>query len=193
MKKITHEQICTFADELGVEVACLQAVREVECRSNGFNADGTPVILFERHVFWQQLTKRRYLTIRNTAHAKHPNICHPKSGAYGKYAEQHKRLGIACDYDRECGLMSASWGCGQVMGYHWKSLGYESLQAFINAMYKDEASQLDAMCRYIRINGLIPFLQNKDWAGFAKRYNGIGYKKNAYDVKLAQAYQKFAR
>lgn len=79
------------------------------------------------------------------------------------------------------------------MGYHWKSLGYESLQAFINAMYKDEASQLDAMCRYIRINGLIPFLQNKDWAGFAKRYNGIGYKKNAYDVKLAQAYQKFAR
>ena len=48
-------------------------------------------------------------------------------------------------------------------GYHWYALGYESLQAFINAMYKDETSQLEAMCRYIKVNGLINALKNKDW------------------------------
>jgi hypothetical protein len=31
---------------------------------------------------------------------------------------------------------------------------------------------------------------NKDWAKFARGYNGPGYAQNAYDVKLAQAYEK---
>jgi site-specific recombinase XerC len=36
-------------------------------------------------------------------------------------------------------------------------------------------------------------LHNNDWAGFAKRYNGPGYKKNKYDTKLASAYRKWVR
>ncbi|WP_426772988.1 N-acetylmuramidase domain-containing protein, partial [Pseudomonas aeruginosa] len=34
-------------------------------------------------------------------------------------------------------------------------------------------------------------LKSKDWAEFARRYNGPDYKKNNYDVKLAEAYQSF--
>lgn len=33
-------------------------------------------------------------------------------------------------------------------------------------------------------------LQNKDWATFAKCYNGPLYAKNQYDTKLATAYKK---
>ena len=80
---------------------------------------------------------------------------------------------------------------GQVMGYHWASLGYATLQDFINAMYRDEASQIDAMMRFIRANGLLGKLQRKDWVGFARGYNGAGYAKNAYDKKLAVAYRKY--
>ena len=76
------------------------------------------------------------------------------------------------------------------MGYHWKVLGYATLQVFINAMYKDEASQLDAMCRYIQVNGLVNALKNKDWKAFARGYNGGAYAKNNYDVKLANAYKE---
>ena len=36
-------------------------------------------------------------------------------------------------------------------------------------------------------------LQKKDRAAFAKTYNGKGYKKNDYDSKLKNAYDKFAK
>lgn len=38
---------------------------------------------------------------------------------------------------------------------------------------------------------MLPALQAKDWAEFARRYNGPAYKENRYDEKLAKAYQKF--
>ncbi|MCW8039807.1 N-acetylmuramidase domain-containing protein, partial [Acinetobacter entericus] len=53
-------------------------------------------------------------------------------------------------------------------------------------------SQLDAMCRYIKVNGLVNALKNKDWKAFARGYNGSGYAKNNYDVKLANAYIKWS-
>lgn len=59
-------------------------------------------------------------------------------------------------------------------------------------MYKDEASQLDAMCRYIKVNNLVNALKNKDWKTFAKGYNGKNYAINNYDVKLANAYKKWS-
>ena len=77
------------------------------------------------------------------------------------------------------------------MGFHWKSLGYPSLQSFINAMYRDEVSQLDAMIRFLKVNNLDRHLRTLNWAAFAKGYNGASYAVNKYDVKLAAAYNKF--
>jgi hypothetical protein len=191
-KKITIAQIQQQAAELGIEPAVLQAIHEVECRGSGFNADNTPVILFERHVMRQRLIAGKLLSIVEKMEIKQPNLCSKTSGGYGLYSAQHGRLAAAAEYHRESALESCSWGIGQVMGYHWKSLGYKSLQAFVNAMYKDEASQLDAMCRYIKVNGLINALKNKDWKAFARGYNGIAFGKNSYDVKLANAYKKFS-
>ena len=191
-KKITIAQIQRQAAELGIEPAALQAIHEVECRGSGFNADNTPVILFERHVMRQRLIAGKLFSIAEKMEIEQPNLCSKTSGGYGLYSVQHQRLSAAAEYHRESALESVSWGLGQVMGYHWKSLGYKSLQAFVNAMYQDEASQLDAMCRYIKVNGLINALKNKDWKAFALGYNGKGYAKNSYDTKLANAYKKWA-
>ena len=57
-------------------------------------------------------------------------------------------------------------------------------------MYRDEALQLEAMCRYIVTNKLINALKNKDWRAFARGYNGPAYARNSYDVKLGNAYKK---
>ena len=191
-KKLTAEQIETQAKKLGIETACLRAVIEVECKGDGFNADGTPVILYERHKFYGGLRAINWITKSNEWHKQYPDLCNPSAGGYGKYSEQHGKLERASKLNRDVALESCSWGIGQVMGYHWKSLGYASLQAFINAMYKDEASQLDAMCRYIEKNNLVAALKNKDWDKFAKGYNGSAYAKNKYDVKLAEAYKKWS-
>lgn len=193
-KKLTYDQIKACADRLGLPVATLQAVQHVESEEDGFNSDGSPVILFEPHVFYKQLTKKGLLAIRAKVMRERPDLCYqkwrPKSyGAEGAY--QHQRLTAASQYHRESALESASWGLGQVMGYNWKDLGYPSLQAFINAQYRDEASQLDTMCRFIRVNGLIDELKNRDWSAFAYRYNGEGYKVNNYHGRLAAAFRQF--
>ena len=189
-KKLIPSQIEDQAKKLGVESAVLRAVIEVECKGSGFNADGTPVILFERHVMRQRLIANKRDIDLKLISVERPDLCNKTDGGYGLYSAQHGRLNAAAQYHRASALESASWGIGQVMGYHWKSLGYESLQAFINAMYKDEASQLEAMCRYIQVNGLVNALKNKDWKAFARGYNGSAYAKNSYDVKLANAYKK---
>ncbi len=191
MKKLTEDQIQSQAQALGIEAAALKAVIEVECKGSGFNADSTPVILFERHVMRQRLIANGQSKVVDQMMIKRPDLCSKPAGGYGLYSAQHGRLNAAAQYHRSSALESASWGLGQVMGYHWQSLGYKTLQVFVNAMYKDEASQLDAMCRYIKVNGLINALKNKDWKAFAHGYNGSGYTKNNYDVKLANAYKKW--
>ncbi|RLL23004.1 N-acetylmuramidase family protein [Acinetobacter chengduensis] len=191
-KKLIPSQIEDQAKKLGVESAVLRAVIEVECKGSGFNADGTPVILFERHVMRQRLIANGHVMIADQMMIKRPDLCSKKAGGYGLYSAQHGRLNAAAQYHRASALESASWGIGQVMGYHWKVLGYESLQAFVNAMYKNEASQLEAMCRYIKVNGLVNALKNKDWKSFARGYNGVEYAKNSYNIKLANAYKKLS-
>lgn len=192
MKTLTNEQIKDLANKHGIEYAGLKAVVEVEASGKGFIGD-VPKILYEPHIMYRLLTKKNYITIRNNLMKAHPNLCYPRWGTYKYGAEsiQHKRLEVASQFNRDTALESCSWGLGQVMGFHWKSLGYESLQAFINDMYESEAKQLEAMIRFIKVNGLLLALKNKDWVKFARGYNGSGYAKNKYHIKLANAYAKY--
>lgn len=192
MKTLTNEQIKDLANKHGIEYAGLKAVVEVEASGKGFIGD-VPKILYEPHIMYRLLTKKNYITIRNNLMKAHPNLCYPRWGTYKYGAEsiQHRRLEIASQFNRDTALESCSWGLGQVMGFHWKSLGYESLQAFINDMYESEAKQLEAMIRFVKVNGLLLALKNKDWVKFARGYNGSGYAKNKYHIKLANAYAKY--
>lgn len=190
--KISLDQIKQQAKNLQIETAALRAVIEVECKSSGFNKDGSPVILFERHIMRRRLIENKKSKIADEMMRKRPDLCSKTSGGYGLESVQHLKLQDAVKFDRVSALESCSWGLGQVMGYHWYTLGYESIQDFINAMYKNEAHQLDAMCRYIKVNNLINALKNKDWKAFANGYNGPNYKANSYDIKLANAYKRFA-
>lgn len=183
---LTLSDYTLAAKLLSVEVACVQAVTKVESRGSGFLASGEPVILFERHWMYKLLKAKS---------GKEPTIndvCNPKAGGYKGGAAEHTRLAQAVAIDRECALQSASWGLFQIMGFHWKALGYASVQAFINDQYKDEASQLNTFVKFLQINpGMLTALRNKDWVKFASLYNGPAYATNNYDVKLAQAYASF--
>jgi hypothetical protein len=174
------------AKALGVEVACVKAVTKVESRGSGFLASGEPVILFERHWMYKLLKAKT---------GKEPEIsevCNPRAGGYQGGAAEHIRLNTAVHMDRECALQSASWGLFQIMGFHWKSLGYKSIQEFINDQYASEGKQLSTFVKFIQINpGMHNALKAKDWAKFARLYNGPEYAKNNYDSKLAAAYASF--
>ncbi len=190
-KRLKEDDYIYAADRLNCEIEAIKAVAEVESRGDGFEIqrDGhiAPKILFEAHWFGRY-TGYKY-------NKSHPNLSVYKWGQakYGKNLDQHIRLQEAVKLDREAALMSCSWGKFQLMGGEWKENGYDSLQHFINAMYEDEFEHLKGFCSFVerKANGrLIKALQNKDWKTFAYYYNGPGYKKNNYDVKMEGAYRR---
>ena len=48
-----------------------------------------------------------------------------------------------------------------------------------------------AMFNFIRENDLASFLRKQQFAEFARRYNGPGFKKNKYDEKLERAHNRY--
>lgn len=193
MGKVSVADYQRAADIIGCSVYAVQAVATVESNGDGMLPDGRPKILFERHVMYQ-----RYKAAVGQAQAditvlKWPGVVNSKPGGYSTGPGEHDRLALAVAISRNCALESCSWGAFQIMGYHWKALGYPSLQDFVNAMYKGESAQLDAFIRFIMADQvLVAALRDKNWAKFARRYNGPAYATNRYDVKMAAAYDRLA-
>lgn len=182
--------------ELGVEEASVKAVASVESNGSGLIKDTQgnliPKILFERHIMFQRL--RDYTPIKSAdMAAKYPDIVNPKAGGYKGGLAEHGKLQRAVMIDRNTALESASWAAFQIMGYHWKNLGYSSVQAFVNDMYTEQG-QLDAFVKFIKADKrLVKALQEKDWTTFARIYNGPAYQKNNYHIKMKEAYEKFSK
>ena len=187
---LSEKDLIAVAKDLRVELATIKAVNEVEASGQGFLGD-KPKILFEGHVFWRQLKKHNLNP--NDYRAGNESVLYPNwtREHYFGGAREHERLNQAKKIHENAALESASWGLFQIMGYHWKSLGYKSVKDFVRLMNKSEGEHLKAFGRFVVANKLTKYLKNKDWAGFAKRYNGPGYKKNKYDEKLARAYNKY--
>jgi len=184
---ITENDYKNAASKIECEVAAIKAVAEVESRGNGFNADGTPKTLFEGHWF-HKLTKGKFSNVwayRSISYPRWTRIW------YGSQKTEKKRLSLATSLDREAALMSASWGKFQIMGFNYDKCGFSSVQDFVNAMYKSEGTQLQAFVNFIKSRRLDDELRNKNWSRFAYFYNGSGFAKNKYDVKLANAYKKY--
>ncbi|ADX32030.1 endolysin [Pseudomonas phage vB_PaeM_VL12] len=181
---ITDREYQQAAEMLGVDVPAIKAVTKVEAPVGGFQPTGEPTILYERHQMYRQLQAKGLPTEGHP-----PDLVNKVAGGYGKYSEQHAKLARAVKIDRDSALESCSWGMFQIMGYHWKLMGYPTLQAFVNAMYASEGAQMDAFCRFIKAQPTThAALKAHDWAKFARLYNGPGYAKNKYDVKLEKAY-----
>ena len=181
----------TAAKELGCEVAAIKAVSAVESAGAGFLKSGEPKILFERHWFYKQLKKHGYPA--DAIAAKNPDICSKSPGGYKGGAEEHTRLARAIAIHESSALEAASWGAYQIMGFHWESLGYASVQDFVENMRESEGRHLEAFVRFILKNkNLLNAIRTKNWPKFALNYNGTNYEKNAYDKKMASNYLKFA-
>jgi peptidoglycan hydrolase-like protein with peptidoglycan-binding domain len=185
------------AKDLKVELATLKSVYKVESNGRGFVGD-QPKILFEGHVFWQRL-KRLGLRPESLA-AGNEDILYPSwtKQFYVGGSGEWQRLTRAEAIHREAARESASWGLFQIMGYHWKPLGYDSIDDFVEHMCRHERDQLDAFCRFASTtrdrsgHSLAELLAARDWAGFAYAYNGKGYRLNAYDDKLREQYRRYA-
>lgn len=197
---LKESDLIRAADRLGAELASIKAVNEVESRGSGFFAPGKPAILYERHIMYRELRNASGSTDgdpesfdREVNHlvATQPNLVNPRPGGYSGGMAEHQRLARAKLIDTEAAISSCSWGAFQIMGFHAARLGYPSAQAYADAMKVSEGNQLDAFVRFIEADpALHKALKARQWAKFARIYNGPAYARNLYDVKLARAYAR---
>lgn len=191
-RQLTETDYQNAANRLGVPLASVKAVATVESAGSGFLADGRVKIQYEPHVMYKRLQIKFGNERADRELVKHPDLVALKAGSYNSADREDKDMEKASEQiDRQCALESASWGAFQIMGYHWALIGFESLQAFVNAQYK-AAGQLDSFVRFILADKrLIRALKSKDWGTFAAIYNGPAYKKYQYDIKMADAYKRY--
>lgn len=187
---LSQDDLERAARELRVDTPAIMAVNTVESRGSGFFDPMHPAILFERHVMFRRL---EHYGLPAAIHmSKHPDLVNTKTGGYIGGIAEHQRLSRAEKLDEVSALESASWGAFQIMGYHWKRLGYRDVYHFVNQMAKSEAHQLEAFVLFIKADSkLWQALREHRWADFAYRYNGKGYRKNAYDTKMADAHRRY--
>ena len=180
--------VITIARAIGVDSAGLLAVIEVE--SNGIqgeviNGRLEPIIRYEGHYF----DKLCNPSIRDAA--RKAGVSAKEAGEIKNPASQRDRWKLllkAAQFDAAAAYQSVSYGVGQVMGAHWKVLGYTSVDALVAAARSGFQGQVDLMVRYIKSFGLIDELKALDFSGFARGYNGKNYRKYQYDTKMQAAY-----
>lgn len=181
---------------LGCEPAALKAVEEVESGGRGgFLPSGRAQILFEGHQFYKRLKESQSEAFAKQIAERFPNICYPKwdKSKYKGGEGEWERLIIARSVDPIIADMCASWGIGQVMGFNYAACNCNSVVEFVDKMCKSKESQLELWFRFLKNTpACINALRKKDWAAFARAYNGPGYKQNNYDTKLAAAYKKYS-
>lgn len=180
------------ARRLGVEPAALLAVIEVESNGVVFAQVGKrnePLIRWEGHYFDRRLSGEARDKARRLGFA------HPRAGGVknpGSQAARYKLLIRAAEIDSQAAFESCSWGVGQVMGAHWKVLGFNTVSELVNLARSGVSGQIELMARFIEQNGLQRALQRRDFAAFARAYNGPNYAKLGYDRKIASAYRRYA-
>lgn len=187
--KLMLDDYKAVAERLGCSWEAVAAVAHVESGSlGGFDPNTRlPIILYERHLFSRK-TGGKF-------DASHPMLSSPRAGGYAKSQwGQWSRLAEAFQLVPEAALESTSWGRFQILGQNWHRYPeMRSVHGFVRKLARSEKDQLDAFENFIVTNKLADELQRLDWAGFASRYNGPGYRANRYDEKMATAYKQIQR
>ena len=173
---------------LHCDIAAIKAVAEVESNGNAFTVNNRLICLFEGHLFYKW-TKGRFAK-------SHPTLCYKswvKSFYKKDYDDEYtERFSVAFRLDAEAAMKATSWGAFQILGEHYIRLGFASVGDMLDFLKRDEDNHLTAFAKFVETDTrLLRALQQRDWATFARIYNGPAYKKNNYDTKLAKAYAKF--
>ncbi len=191
-RDLTEEDYREVAEELGIEVAAIKAVVDIEAGAahEGFWDDGKPLINFDLSMY-RKFAPRHGVNL-SKARKKSPEIFNrPDSRRHGSYqAAQQARLDAARAIDEESALESTFWGMFQIGGFNWKKCGTRSVREFVDLMSRSERDQLELFARFITNCGMVDSIRNKNWLAFALKYNGPKAKARRYHTRLAAAYRR---
>lgn len=177
-----------IAEKHGFEKGMFAAVIEVETGGKGFDdKTGKIIIQFEPGYF------------------KRLEPFAP-SGAWSinKVDVQEKEwiaFNNAFKIDKESAMRSTSIGAGQIMGEHFKRLGFKTVGEMWDYSKKSLENQIDLIARFIKTDKkLYKAFMEKDFHLFAYYYNGPKYKEMAvkwgrepYNISIKKAEIKYSK
>jgi hypothetical protein len=172
------------AHQIGAEPAAIWAVHDVESSGNPF-VNGRPTILFEPHRFSKATGHRYDATHQDISSREWTRKLYP-----GTQTGRWNQLLDAVALDVDAGFGSASYGAFQILGENHAMCDAHTAWDFAWRNAQTEADQLQGFILFVKAAGLVLALRARDWATFARGYNGTAYRANAYDTRLAAAYAK---
>lgn len=103
--------------------------------------------------------------------------------------------------DKDKAMQSTSIGLGQIMGFHYKRLGFKTVGEFWDYSKDSLNNQITLIIQFIKTDkNLSQALVNEDWHKVASIYNGSAYKEMAkkwgrepYDISLRKANEKYLK
>lgn len=193
--RLTDDDYKQAAHELGIDVASIKAVIEIEAGQThqGFYKPNQPIINFDLTMF-KKWAARHGIKLGKYSRSNAVVFARPNAKKYGSYqAAQYERLKSALSIDSIAAIEGTFWGMFQIGGFNWKKCGTESPVDFARRMSTSEKEQLELFVNFLKSNNLVKYLKAKNWAGFALRYNGPSYAKRGYHTRLAKAYSKYKK
>ena len=179
------------ADLLGVDIAILKAVIEIETgrKQKGFTRLGVPIINFDKKIFLRNLEKENISSKKFLQDIRKIN---PKKLSHNDY--NWEILHIAQETNATIANESTFWGMFQIGGFNWKNCNAKSIDDFVYKMCYSEQTQLQLFVEFLLNNqSMHEALQRKDWHRFAYLYNGPKYRIKGYHTKLAHSHKRFLR
>ena len=179
------EIIMKVAKEFGYEDAALASFIETETGGKGFDkTTGKIIIQFEPAWFRKKAP-------------------YAPSGAWSvnKVDVQSKEwiaFNDAFSKNKNGAMESTSIGLGQIMGFHYKRLGFKTVGEMWDDAKVSLENQVRQICKFIQTDkNLLKAIKNKDWNTIASIYNGSGYLELAkklgrepYNITMAKNYKK---
>jgi hypothetical protein len=193
--RLTEEDFEEVAQELGVEVPAIKAVVEIEAGKShqGFWSEGKPLINFDLTVF-RRMAQRNNVNVGKYTKSHAVVFARPNLTRYGsQQAAQQARLDAARTIHDLSAIQATFWGMFQIGGFNWKKCGASTPDEFVDLMSRSERDQLELFATFVRNAGLLDALRKKNWAAFAKGYNGNSYASRGYHTRMAAAYAKYKK
>lgn len=188
-RPITANEVGAAANVAKLGLAEVRAVMAVESRNSGYDAKRRPLILYEPHVFYRNLSgNQRIEAVRlGLAYKSWGQMRYPPGSE-----AQYLRLAQAIKINEEAAYRAISMGMGQILGENYKYAGCSSAKEMFEEAKESEAKQLRHMLNFIKGRGLGMHLMKHDWYSFARSYNGSGQPQK-YAKWMEREYEKWDR
>lgn len=172
----------------------IRTVAQVESAGSGWDKYGFPIILFERHYFWQLTNGRVGITqFSNPARNTKYTIDTDGDGINDSWED----VTASMFFDASAAFQSFSMSKFQIMGKWYDKLGFNEPWEMAYEVSRGEHVHYKMMANWILLNNRLNSLKAisgdpKTCAAFAQFWNGGAYATHNYHGRLAAAYKSLA-